>query len=330
VNAIDTTAEIAAPFRDDLVYDSERTRVWRRYFENPPHCVVVKQPLGPDATTRLHREIRILQRLRDVEGVTRIAPGIAPHGMLLLENRGGTRLADAPTGEHMTASDQVRVMLQLVRIVSAVHARGVVHKDINPVHILLCGEKREPLLVHFELATTSAEEHSAFVHHRNIAGTLAYLAPELTGRTGRSVDQRADLYALGASFYELSTGQPPFADSDPLRLVHDVLVRVPVAPIELRPNMPHMLSAIVMRLLEKEPDRRYQSADGLAHDLARLAQDIERGANEPFELGERDFAPRLLAPSRLVGREKEVHALQAAIRSSVEEGGQSVLICGRC
>ena len=109
-----------------------------------------------------------------------------------------------------------------------------------------------------------------FTHHTQIVGTLAYLAPEQTGRTGRSVDQRADLYALGATLYELATGAPPFGSGDPLRLVHAHLARVPVPPAEVNPAVPEPLSAIILHLLEKEPDRRYQSAEGLVSDLERV------------------------------------------------------------
>ena len=113
-------------------------------------------------------------------------------------------------------------------------------------------------------------------------GTLAYLAPEQTGRTGRSVDQRADLYALGATLYELATGAPPFGSGDPLRLIHDHLARVPVPPAEVNPAVPAALSAIILHLLEKEPDHRYQTADGLVYDLERLRDAAARPAAAVF------------------------------------------------
>ena len=102
----------------------------------------------------------------------------------------------------------------------------------------------------------AAQIRPEFTHPTEIVGTIAYLAPEQTGRTGRSVDQRADLYALGATLYELATGGPPFVTGDPLRLTHDHLARVPVPPAQMNPSIPKALSAIVMHLLEKEPDNR--------------------------------------------------------------------------
>ena len=162
----------------------------------------------------------------------------------------------------------------------------------------------------FALATAFAEIRPEFTHHSEIVGSLPYLAPEQTGRTGRPVDQRADLYALGATLYELATGEPPFGSGDPLRLTHDHLARVPVAPAEANPAIPEALSEIVMHLLEKEPDSRYQSAEGVLYDLERLRD----GQTGP--IGAHDVPPRLLAPSRLVGREDEVAALEAAFEAA--------------
>ena len=148
------------------------------------------------------------------------------------------------------------------------------HRDITPANIVLSGDGG-PCVVDFALASSLAEMRPEFSHHTQIVGTLAYLAPEQTGRTGRSVDQRADLYALGATLYELATGAPPFGSGDPLRLVHAHLARVPRPPAEVNPAVPAPLSAIILHLLEKEPDHRYQSAEGLVYDLERV-RDADR------------------------------------------------------
>ena len=130
---------------------------------------------------------------------------------------------------------------------------------------------RRPILIDFDLASTSAEERPGFTHQRDIIGTLPHIAPEQSGRTGWPVDQRTDLYGLGATLYELATGSPPFGyGDDPLQLTHDLLTRTPAPAAEVNPTVPVAFSAIVAHLLEKEPDRRYQSAEGVLHDLRRL------------------------------------------------------------
>ena len=167
-----------------------------------------------------------------------------------------------------------------------------------------------------------------FTHHGEIAGTLAYLAPEATGRTGRPVDQRADLYALGATLYELATGAPPFGAGDPLRLIHDHLARVPVPPAEANRAVPAPLSEIIMHLLEKEPDNRYQTADGLIYDLERVREARAHPAAAVFRVGEHDVPVRLLPPSRLAGRDDEVAALEAAFAGALAGRCRGVLVAG--
>ena len=241
-----------------LLHESERTRVARLLLEGG--TVIRKEPLGPDAPRRLAHEVAILQRLRGVVGVAQLLAAPRYPGSVVLEDVGGTSLAGLATP--LAVDELIGLAVGLARAVAGMHRRGVMHRDITPANIVVSGDGG-PCLVDFALATSLAEVRPEFSHHTQIVGTLAYLAPEQTGRTGRSVDQRADLYALGATLYELATGAPPFGSGDPLRLVHAHLARVPVPPAEVNPAVPEPLSAIILHLLEKEPDRRYQSAEGL-------------------------------------------------------------------
>ena len=207
------------------------------------------------------------------------------------------------------------------------HRRGVMHRDITPANIVLSGDG-VPCLVDFALAMSLAEIRPEFTHHAEIVGTLAYLAPEQTGRTGRPVDQRADLYALGAMLYELATGEPPFGTGDPLRLIHDHLARVPVPPAAGEPAIPAALSEIIMHLLEKEPDHRYQTADGVVYRPGAAAGRPARPGRGGLRVGEHDVPLRLLPPSRLVGRDGEVAALQEAFEDALAGRCRGVLVSG--
>ncbi len=309
--------------RDVVLYKNERTQVWRRHASGGAASVICKKPMGPGAQERLRHETRILARLATVNGVPRLAPAQAWPDELALDDSAGVPLTRLMRTERLDLHVVLALALRLAQIVAGVHSRGVVHKDINPANILLSGPQRQPMLIDFDLASTFAEELPGFTHHTEIAGTLAYLAPEQTGRTGRPVEQRADLYALGATLYQLATGQLPFVSDDPLHLIHDHLARVPAAPVALAPSLPQALSDIIMRLLEKEPDRRYQSAEGLAYDLARLAS-----GDQAFALGENDFPQRLLPPSRLVGREAEIGVLRAAFKDALDSPRRGILVAG--
>ncbi|MDT7636384.1 MAG: hypothetical protein QOC83_672, partial [Pseudonocardiales bacterium] len=227
----------------------------------------------------------------------------------------------------LDVDELIGLAVRLARAVAGMHRRGVTHRDITPANVVLSGDGG-PCLVDFASATLLVEVRPEFSHHTQIVGTLAYLAPEQTGRTARSVDQRADLYALGATLYELATGAPPFGSGDPLRLVHAHLARVPVPPAEVNPAVPAPLSAIILHLLEKEPDRRYQSAEGLVYDLERVRRVQTGPAAVAVRVGEHDFPVRLLPPSRLVGREAQVAALAEALEDALAGRCRGVRIGG--
>src|SRR6202042_1925941 len=173
-------------------------------------------------------------------------------------------------------------------------------------------------------------EHQAPAPPEVIAGTLAYMAPEQTGRMNRSVDSRCDLYALGVSLYQMLTGALPFSASDPMEWVHCHIARQPVPPSERLENVPTPLSAIIMKLLAKTPEERYQTAAGLEGDLRRCLADWDRqGRIENFPLGRNDVPDRLLIPEKLYGRAREVETLLASFDRIVKSGApELVLVSG--
>src|SRR3954453_20389045 len=255
-----------SPVRTELVRESGGTRVTRLLLGG--RTVVREEPLGPDGARRLQHELAILERLRGVIGVPQLVEAPRYPGSIVVADVGDTSLAGLVkplAGDHL-----VDLGLELTRAIAGMHRRGEMHRDTGPANIMI-SRRGAPRLVDFAMVTVPPEIRPAFTHPTEIVGTLAYLAPEQTGRTGRPVDQRADLYALGATLYELATGEPPFGSGDPLRLIHDHLARAPVPPAQLSDDVPGPLSEIIMHLLEKEPENRYQTADGVVYDLERLS-----------------------------------------------------------
>jgi predicted ATPase/signal transduction histidine kinase len=278
--------------------------------------------------TWLQHEQQILERLASVPGVP--GPATTPWAADAegQHRARGITLADAlHRWSSPAVPEQVAIALELAGILTAVHKAGVTHGDLNPDNVLLTGTPPRIMLIGFGQATTVAEREAAFSHHDTLAGTLATLAPEQTGRTGRPCDQRADLYGLGVTLYHLATGALPFEASDPLRLVHEVLARMPEPPAD-RAKVPQLYSEMIMRLLQKEPDQRYQSAEGLAYDLRQLHDRIRFGQPLSFPLGEQDFPHRLSAPSRLVGRAPEIAALRTALEGAVAGTCKAALVSG--
>src|SRR6516164_2712402 len=180
--------------------------------------------------------------------------------MLVLEDPGGEPL-DGLLGAPMEISNFLRLAIPITMALGKVHQRGLVHKDIKPANILVNGATGEVRLTGFGIASRLMRERQSPHPPETIAGTLAYMAPEQTGRMNRSIDSRSDLYALGVTFYQLLTGALPFTAADPMEWVHCHLARRPVAPAERLPGLPSAVCDIVIKLLAKAAEDRYQTAD---------------------------------------------------------------------
>jgi serine/threonine protein kinase len=207
------------------------------------------------------------------------------------------------------------------------HQQGLIHKDIKPSHILVNCTDGQTRLTGFGLASRLPRERQA---PETLAGTLAYMAPEQTGRMNRSIDSRSDLYSFGVTLYQMLTGSLPFTASDPIEWVHCHIARKTLPPSERVATVPEMLSLIVMKLLAKTAEERYQTAASVEHDLRRCLEDWQRlGRINAFALGEHGASDRLLIPEKLYGREQEVDTLIAAFSRIVNSSSpELVLVTG--
>jgi serine/threonine protein kinase len=247
--------------------------------------------------------------------------------MLLLEDLGGEPLLRY-LGDPMDITRFLRLAMSIATALGKVHQSGLIHKNLKPANILVNGTNDAVHLTGFGIASQLARERQSPNLPEIITGTLIYMAPEQTGRMNRSVDSRSDLYALGVIFYEMLTGVSPFSADDPLEWAHCHLAGRPMAPAERLNDCPGSVSTIVMKLLAKRAEDRYQTTAGLTHDLRRcLAEWEAKHCIGNFPLGEHDTPDRLLIHEKLYGREREVEALLAAFHRVVATGApESVLV----
>jgi predicted ATPase len=293
--------------------------------------VVLMATLGPENPTnasleRLAREWDLGNELDDAWAARPLAPERERGAMaLVLEDAGGEPL-ERVMGSPMETGAFLRLAIGIARVLGKLHQRGLVHKDVKPANILVNYGTSETRLTGFGLASRLPRERQAPDPPEFIAGTLAYMAPEQTGRMNRSIDSRSDLYALGVTLYQMLTGSLPFTATDPMEWVHCHIARKPVPPSERLENVPAPVSAIIMRLLVKTPEDRYQTAGGVGHDLRRClaAWEAERRIDD-FPLGEHDMPDRLRVPEKLYGRAREVETLLTAF-DRIVTGGKPELV----
>jgi len=248
--------------------------------------------------------------------------------VLLLTDPGGEPLdlvLQRDQGRPLDLTRFLRIAIGLVAALAQVHRRGLIHKDIKPANVLV-DEASNAWLTGFGIASQLPHERQSPVPPEIIAGTLAYMSPEQTGRMNRSLDLRSDLYSLGVTFYQMLTRELPFAADDPLEWIHSHIARQPTPPVD-RVAIPEPLSAITMKLLSKNAGERYQTASGLEADLRHCLSDWQSHEGiDSFPLGADDALDRLVIPERLYGRECEIEALVEAFNRVVANGATELLL----
>jgi len=296
--------------------------------------VLMLAPASQRPPPRVHERLKHEYSLHEqLEPAWAVKPRalVDEHGrtVLLLEDP-GAELLSRLLGQPWEVMPFIRVAIGMASALARVHEHGLIHKDVKPANVLVNTATGQAWLTGFAIASRLPREHRVPEPPEVIAGTLAYMAPEQTGRMNRSVDSRSDLYALGVSFYELLTGVLPFSASEPMEWIHCHIARKPVPPDERVAGIPGPLSAIVMKLLAKTAEERYQTAAGIEADLRRCGSEwAAHGRIDPFALGAHDASDRLLIPEKLYGREREIEALLACFDRVVANGTpELVLVSG--
>ena len=241
---------------------------------------------------------------------------------LVMKDWGDISLADYIANQAIALDEFINIGVQIAQILELLYDRRIIHKDIKPQNLLIHPITKAVKLIDFSIASLLPKENQR--HPQALEGTLAYMSPEQTGRMNRGIDYRTDFYSLGVTFYELLTGQLPFQSSDSMELVHCHLARQPIPPAQLNPDVPQVVSDLVMKLMAKTAEDRYQSAAGIRHDLECLRGEIQGN----FLLAQQDRCDRFIIPEKLYGRQAEVAALLDAFERVAQGTTELLLVAG--
>jgi predicted ATPase/C4-dicarboxylate-specific signal transduction histidine kinase len=326
--AVDPSAYVHETLRADEEFSLCRVRE-----EGEPSTVLVVAPVSeypsPGSLARLEHAYSLRDELDSDWAVRPVALNRQGRRIeLVLEDPGpGAAGLDRLLGSPIELGRFLRLAINLAGALGKLHERGLIHKDIKPVNILVDALSDRVWFTGFGFASRRRREQHAAEPPEVIAGTLAYMAPEQTGRMNRSIDSRSDLYSLGITLYQMLTGVLPFEASDAMGWVHCHVARQPPRPSERLAGVPEPISAIVLKLLAKSAEERYQTAAGLETDLKKCWLELERtGRIKAFPLGLEDVPDRLLIPEKLYGRQQECQILQDAFDRVAASGKPELIL----
>ncbi len=315
------------------IYESVNSCVYRaiRTLDSQPVILkLLKQDYPtPQELVRYRQEYEITRHL-NLEGVCRSLSLEKYQNtfVIVFEDFGGESLKNWMSNRQLNLEEFLQIAIATTASLAQVHAANIIHKDINPSNIVYNPNTQQLKLIDFGISTVLSRENTTLRNPNVIEGTLAYMSPEQTGRMNRSLDYRTDFYSLGVTFYELLTNKLPFETTDALELVHCHIAKQPLPPSEMNSEIPQVVSDIVMKLMAKTAEERYQSAFGIKADLEECLNQLHRASSiSDFLLARQDIYDKFKIPQKLYGREREIDTLLSAFERASERS-EMMLIAG--
>ncbi|QHG20215.1 ATP-binding sensor histidine kinase [Nostoc sp. ATCC 53789] len=331
---VNTLVNIPGYCISEELYNGSRTLVYRGYREADSLPVVIKLLKNPypsfSELLSFRNQYTITKNLHSPLIVQTYSLEPYQNGYaLVMEDFGGISLNDwRVRGRGQSLQELLKIGSALCNTLDILYRERIIHKDIKPANILINPETKQVKLIDFSIASLLPRETQTLINPNVLEGTLAYISPEQTGRMNRGIDYRTDFYSLGVTLYELLSGELPFNSNDPMELVHSHIAKMPTA-LENREEIPQVISDIVMKLMAKNAEDRYQSALGLKFDLENCLTQLQgTGEIQSFEIGQRDISDRFIIPDKLYGREGEVSTLLQAFERVSLGATEMMLVAG--
>ncbi|MDY6804548.1 MAG: AAA family ATPase [Cyanobacteriota bacterium] len=317
------------------IHSSDRSLVYRAksQSDNQPVILKILKPAypPPERIAEFQREYELTNSL-DIPGaidVYSILETSDRYWTMVVEDFGGQSLKKTVQSQQLTLHEFLSLAVKITQIIGELHQQQIIHKDINPSNVVWNRQTDGLKIIDFGISTKLSRETTTFRNPNLLEGTLAYISPEQTGRMNREIDYRSDFYSLGVTFYELLVGQLPFETREPMELVHSHIAKQPTPPRRKNSDIPQAVSNIIMKLMAKTAEERYQSAWGLKADLETCLLQLQTNNQiAEFALGSRDISDKFQIPQKLYGRQEQVDRLLASFERVSQGAAEIILVAG--
>jgi predicted ATPase/serine phosphatase RsbU (regulator of sigma subunit)/tRNA A-37 threonylcarbamoyl transferase component Bud32 len=318
----------------EQIYESSRTLVFRGERTLDKQSVVLKflkgeYPKQEDLGRRKY-EFEMINRIKSDGVIQAFSLHRFQHSLVLvMEDFGGTALKEQLRTHDFDLKGILSIAIQIADSIGQIHNENIIHKDINPSNIVWNPDSDQLKIIDFDLSTRLSRQKASFRAPELLEGTLAYISPEQLGRINRDVDYRTDFYSFGVTLFEMLTGQTPFQSDDSMEIVHLHMAQQPVPPHKINPSIPQAVSDIILKLLAKNAEERYQGAFGLKSDLEFcLKQLMTEDQIDSFPAGQTDVPSRFSISQKLYGRESELERLHEALERAIQGRKEMLLVSG--
>lgn len=317
----------------EQIYTGKRTIIHKGIRERDNRPVILKTLIEEFPSlmsiARLEHEKNILQVTHSIDGRYLDFIQHENRKTVVFNDEGEETLANYLNNKNLSLQEILVISIHLVDILGQIHQLGIIHKDIKPENILMDPKTFDIKIIDFGIASQLSQETQEVKNPNVLEGSISYIAPEQTGRMNRPIDYRSDFYALGITLYFILTGQLPFVGADPMEFIHYHITKIPPSPHDLKASIPTVLSDIIMKLVSKKAEDRYQSAYGLKVDLENCLNQLEsKGQIDDFSIAAKDIHVKFIIPHKLYGREKEQEILLEAYESICKGNKALLLVTG--
>jgi diguanylate cyclase (GGDEF)-like protein len=320
----------------EKIHETGNSIIYRGHKENESQSFIIKllktKYPNPSEIARFRQEYELIKSL-ELEDVIKTFDIVSNDDgfALILEDFDGVSIKSLLDNKKIfDIKSFLEISAKIAETLGSIHVRGVIHRDIKPHNILINQKTGVVKITDFGISTILTHENDEIYNPDFIVGTMAYMSPEQTGRMNRTVDYRTDLYSFGITLYEMLTGSIPFKphENDPMELIHSHIAVMPESPARLNLGIPMVISDIIMKLLSKNPEERYQNGFGVMADIRECSTQLEEKKKiEAFELGRHDVSNRFIIPQKLFGREKEINVLLSSFEKVTEKArGAAVMV----